>query len=61
MGVGSKKIFAPQRRIPLGEPNQVVQSFHRTRMEGGTMTRELQMLAVGFVFVFLGAIVVGVL
>jgi hypothetical protein len=45
---------------PIGVPPIIVQTSPADGEGGPTMARELRVLAVGFVFVFLGAIVIGV-
>ena len=49
-----------QSRIYIGVPAIMVQTSSTDGEGGSAMARELQVLAVGFVFVFLGAIVIGV-
>lgn len=46
--------------FPLGATPETGANFPRLKREEGSMVREFQFLAIGFVFVFLGAIVAGV-
>jgi hypothetical protein len=56
-----QNIAALQQRFPLGDHRQDAPHCACRWQEGvSSMVRELQLLTVGFVFAFLGAIVMGV-
>lgn len=58
--IGSKIIFAPQQRFHLGSRALLKADLSSLEQREISMVRELQLLTVGLVFAFLGAIVMGI-